>query len=254
MIDPVGPSGAPHYLNLPGAHTVTTQAVRAAARTLDEALHEQSMICLTADAGVGKTFTLHLLCETRPALPVLRLLPRPQARPDDLRASLHHALNLPGPPPQDPGICDDYLRHALRQPRRLIAVDEAHQLSSSCTEYLRYLHDDPAPQVTILLLASQPRLKALRSQQTLISRVTAWHRLEPLETDELLTVLPAFHPLWQHIPAPVISRLDALWAHGNFRRWAALTHQMHTSTRRHPHQQPDPGTLLQRLKPRTHTA
>lgn len=254
MTDPAGPSCAPHYLNLPGARTVTTQAVRAAARTLDEALHEQSMICLTADAGVGKTFTLYLLCEQRPALPVLRLLPRPQARPDDLRGALYRALNLPGTWPQDPGICDDYLRHALRQPRRLIAVDEAHQLSASCIEYLRYLHDDPTPQVTILLLAARPRLKALRSQQTLISRVTTWHHLEPLEADELPTVLPAFHPLWQDIPAPVISRLDTLWAHGNFRRWAALTHQLHTTTRRHPHQQPDPATLLHRLKPRNHTA
>ncbi|MFD0391863.1 hypothetical protein ACFQ3Z_00500 [Streptomyces nogalater] len=59
------------------------------------------MMCLTADPGVGKTFTLHLLCEQRPALHALRLLPRPQARPDDLRHSLHRALNLPGHPPQD---------------------------------------------------------------------------------------------------------------------------------------------------------
>lgn len=51
-----------------------------------------------------------------------------------------------------------------------------------------------------------------------------------------------------------MARLDALWAHGNFRRWAALTHQMHTSLRRHPHQQPDPATLLHRLNPRTHPA
>lgn len=253
MSDPSGPSSAPHYLNLPGARTVTTQAVRAAARILDQALHEQSMICLAADAGVGKTFTLHLLCEQRPVLPVLRLLPRPQARPDDLRGSLHHALHLPGTVPQDAGICDDYLRHALHQPRRLIAIDEAHQLSPSCIEYLRYLHDDPTPQVAILLLAARPRLKALRSQPTLISRITTWHHLEPLESDELFTVLPAFHPLWQDVPASVIGRLDALWAHGNFRRWAALTHQLHTSRRRHPHEQPDPAALLHRLTPRTPT-
>ncbi|MGW1543247.1 AAA family ATPase [Streptomyces sp. NPDC002309] len=250
MSDPTSP---PHYLNLPGARTVNTQAVRAAARTLDAALHAQSMVCLTAEAGVGKTFTLHLLCERRPALNVLRLLPRPQARPDDLRRNLYHALSLPGAPPQDAGICDDYLRHALRQPHRLIAVDEAHQLSPSCIEYLRHLHDDPTPQVTILLLASRPRLKALRSQPTLMSRVTTWHHLEPLGEDELGTVLPAFHSLWQDIPTTVLSSLDGQWAHGNFRRWAALTHQLHTSLRRHPHQPPDPATLLHRLKPRTHT-
>ncbi|EPY92732.1 ATP-binding protein, partial [Streptomyces noursei] len=207
------PNGsAPHYLNLPGARPVTTPAVRAAALALDDALHTQSMMCLTADPGVGKTFTLHTLCEQRTTLPTLRLLPRPQARPDDLRHSLYRALSLPGTPPQDPGICDDYLRHALLQPPRLLAIDEAHQLSASCIEYLRYLHDDPTPQVTILLLASRPRLKALRSQPALLNRITTWHHMEPLDVDEVLTVLPTFHPLWQDIPPATLTRLDGLWA------------------------------------------
>ncbi|AYN37688.1 ATP-binding protein [Streptomyces dangxiongensis] len=238
---------APHYLSLPDARTVTTQAVRAAAHALDKVLREQSMMCLTADPGVGKTFTLHTLCEQRPTLPALRLLQRPQARPDDLRHSLHHALNLPGDPPQDAGICDDYLRHALAHTPRLLAVDEAHQLSTSCIEYLRYLHDDPTPQVTILLLASRPRLKALRSQPTLLSRVTTWHHMEPLDPDEVLTVLPAFHPLWHNTPNRTLTHLDEMWAHGNLRRWAALTHQLQAHRRRHPDHPPDPDALLRRL-------
>ncbi|MEU6325167.1 ATP-binding protein [Streptomyces sp. NPDC047009] len=239
-----------HYLNLPGARTVTTHTVRAAVHVLDDALRAQSMVCLTADPGVGKTFTLHTMCDERPTLPALRLLPRPQARPDDLRHSLYRALSLPGDPPRDPGMCDDYLRHALMQPPRLLAVDEAHQLSASCIEYLRYLHDDPTPQITVLLLASRPRLKALRSQQALLSRITTWHHLEPLDADEVLTALPAFHPLWQDIPPTTLTRLDGLWAHGNFRRWAALTHQLQATLRRHPNRPPEPATLLSRLQPR----
>ncbi|MDF3300091.1 ATP-binding protein [Streptomyces tropicalis] len=241
---------APHYLSLPDARPVTTQAVRAATHALDNALHEQSMMCLTADPGVGKTFTLYILCEQRPTLPALRLLPRPQARPEDLRHSLHHALNLPGDPPQDAGICDDYLRHALARPPRLLAIDEAHQLSASCIEYLRYLHDDPVPQVTILLLASRPRLRALRSQRALLSRVATWHYMEPLAPDEVLTMLPAFHPLWQNAPSRTLAHLDDMWGHGNLRRWAALTHQLQAHRRRHPGHLPDPGALLRRLQPR----
>ncbi|MFH8804888.1 AAA family ATPase [Streptomyces sp. NPDC017936] len=241
---------APHYLSLPDARTVTTQAVQAAGHALDNALREQSMMCLTADPGVGKTFTLHILCEQRPTLPALRLLPRPQARPDDLRHSLHRALNLPGDPPQDAGTCDDYLRHTLAKPPRLLAIDEAHQLSASCIEYLRYLHDDPAPQITILLLASRPRLKALRTQLTLISRVTTWHHMEPLAADEVLTALPDFHPLWHSTPSHTLACLDDMWAHGNMRRWAALTHQLQAHHRRHPDHPPDPATLLRRLDPR----
>ncbi|MGF2213781.1 AAA family ATPase [Streptomyces albidoflavus] len=241
---------APHYLSLPGARTVTTQAVRAVGHALDTALRDQHMMSLIADPGVGKTFTLHILCEQRPGLPVLRLLPRPQARPDDLRHDLHHALHLPGDPPADAGTCDDYLRHDLAQTPRLLAVDEAHQLSAACIEYLRHLHDDPAPQVTILLLASRPRLRALRSQPALLSRVTTWHHMEPMDADEVLTALPAFHSLWQALPARTLARLDDVWAHGNLRRWAALTHQLQAHQRRHPSRLPDPAALLRRLSPR----
>ncbi|MFG3370346.1 AAA family ATPase [Streptomyces sp. NPDC048156] len=250
MTQPPGAPDAPHHLNLPGARTVTTTAVRAAAHALDQALSTQSMICLTADPGVGKTYTLHILCEQRPTLPALRLLPRPQARPDDLRHSLYRALELPGDPPKDPGICDDYLRHALLQPPRLLAIDEAHQLSAACIEYVRYLHDDPSPQVTIVLLASLPRLKALRSQSALINRVTAWHHMEPLDTDEVPTALRAFHPLWQDTSSHTLTRLDSLWGHGNLRRWAALTHQLQATRHRHPHHPTHPETLLRRLQPR----
>ncbi|MFG2948426.1 AAA family ATPase [Streptomyces adustus] len=250
MTTPASTPPTPHFLSLPGARTVTTHALQAAARTLDDALREQSMICLTADPGVGKTFTLHTLCEQRPTLPALQLLPRPQARPDDLRHSLHRALDLPGDPPKDAGTCDDYLRHALAQPPRLIAVDEAHQLSASCIEYLRHLHDDPTPQTTILLLASRPRLRALRSQPALLSRVATWHHMEPLGPDEVLTVLPVFHPLWQDTSSRTLTHLDDMWAHGNLRRWAALTHQLQAHQRRHPGRLPDPSTLLRRLHPR----
>ncbi|MET7829280.1 ATP-binding protein [Streptomyces sp. NPDC005386] len=240
---------APHHLNLPGARTVTTSAVRAAAHTLDQALSTQSMICLTADPGVGKTYTLQLLCEQRPDLPALRLLPRPQARPDDLRHSLYRELGLPADPPADPGICDDYLRHALARTRHVLVVDEAHQLSAACIEYVRYLYDDPGPQVTIVLLASRPRLRALRSQPTLINRVATWHHMEPLDVNEVPTALRDFHPLWHDTPSHALTHLDSLWAHGNLRRWAALTHQLQATLHRHPDRPADPETLLRRLRP-----
>lgn len=250
MKDPHRPAlPAPHYLNLPGARTVTTQAMQGTADVLHQALAHRHLVCVTADPGVGKTFTLHTLSHRLPQPPVLWLLLRPQARPDDLRHGLHRALGLPGTPPKDPGICDDYLRHTLGQAHHLLILDEAHQLSPSCIEYLRYLHDDPAPCLTIVLLASRPRLRALRSHPTLLNRIATWHQLDPLAPDEIPTALPDFHAAWRGIPPVILSRLDSLWAHGNFRRWAALTHQLHSTQHRHPGTVPDPEKLLQRLHP-----
>ncbi|MFE9459504.1 AAA family ATPase [Streptomyces californicus] len=240
---------AHHYLNLPDARTVITKAVRAAAQALDIATQQNGMLCLTADPGVGKTFTLHALLDQRPHLPALRLLARPQARPDDLRHSLHHALGLPGSPPKDPGICDDYLRHTLREPHRIVAIDEAHQLSATCIEYIRYLHDDPTPHLTLVLLASRPRLRALRSKSALASRVTTWHDMQPLTPTETLTAIPRLHQVWRHVPPETIRQLDDTWASGNLRRWAALTHRLLTHQRRNPHQPTTPATLLQPLQP-----
>lgn len=243
---------APHYLNLPGARTVTTSAVRAAAHALDQALAHRHLICVSADPGAGKTFTLHTLCR-RPTTPTaLWLLPRPRARPDDLRRTLHKALALQGAVPTDPGICDDYLRHTLRQSEHLLVVDEAHQLSASCIEYLRYHHDEPACRLTIVLLASRSRLRALRNQAALLSRTATWHHLLPLDADETSAVLPDFHPIWRDVPHTLISRLDTLWAHGNFRRWAALTHQLWAFRHRYPDRVPDPALLLHRLHPKAH--
>ncbi|MGX1886931.1 ATP-binding protein [Streptomyces sp. NPDC055287] len=240
---------AHHYLNLPEARTVTTTAVRAAAHALDTTIQQQGILCLIADPGAGKTFTLHTLLDQRPHLPSLRLLARPQARPDDLRHSLYRALGLPGTAPKDPGICDDYLRHSLHHTHRILAIDEAHQLSASCIEYIRYLYDDPKPQITVVLLASRPRLRSLRSQPPLVHRVTTWHHMDTLTPTEVLTAVPDLHPLWQNVPRSTISQLDSTWACGNLRRWAALTHRLLTTQRRNPHHPSDPTALLRRLQP-----
>ncbi|WDT52588.1 ATP-binding protein [Streptomyces sp. G7(2002)] len=239
-----------HYLNLPRARTVITSQVRAAAQALEATIEEQTMMCLTGQPGTGKTFTLHTILDQHPHWHALRLLVRPQARPSDIRAGLYRALNLPGTPPTDPGICDDLIRHALHHPVRLLAVDEAHQLSTACLEYLRFLHDDPHTRLAVLFLASQHRIKALRAQPALASRVTTWHDIHPLDNTEIATVLPAFHLQWRDSTPSLICELNNAWAHGNFRRWAALTHRRASITHRTGHSPHDPSPLLKGLHPR----
>lgn len=237
-----------HHLNLTGARTVHTPQVTATATALKTTFTEQGLMCLTALAGAGKTFTLHTVLDQHPAWHAIRLLPQPQARPDDLRHSLHHALDLPGPCPKDAGTSDDLIRHALHHPPRLLAVDEAHQLSPSCQEYLRHLYDDPYTRIAMVLSAGSHRLQALRTTPMLAARVTRWHKLDPLDPAQITTVLPAFHPHWKTTSTDLLAHLDRTWAHGNFRRWATLTHRAtHRPAPTSPH------ALLRHLTPRPET-
>ncbi|MER7967997.1 ATP-binding protein [Streptomyces sp. NPDC096080] len=237
-----------HHLNLTGARTVHTPQTTAVDAALKATVTEQGMMCLSAGAGAGKTFTLHTVLDQHPAWHAIRLLPQPQARPGDLRRSLHHALSLPGQPPKDPGTSDDLIRHALHHPSRLLAIDEAHQLSASCLEYLRYLYDDPHTRIAVALAAGHHRLHTLRTTALLTSRVTCWHHLEPLDATQITTVIPAFHPHWKTIDPHALLHLDRMWAHGNFRRWATLTHRATTRPTL-----TDPDALLRHLTPRPET-
>jgi len=242
-----------HHLNLPRARTVATRQLTAAASALQATFDERSMMCLAAPAGAGKTFTLHTALDNNPHWQAIRILPRPQARAEDLRHSLHHALALPGPPPADPGTGNDLIRHTLHHPARLLAVDEAHHLSASCQEYLRYLHDDPLTQIAVVLATGSHRLRALHATTMLASRITCWHELDAISNQDIPTVLPAFHPHWKTTDPTVLLQLNAAWAHGNFRRWATLTHRAIRIAQRDPHAAADPTALLHRLTPRPDT-
>lgn len=244
---------ARHHLNLPHARTVTTSPLSAAAAALRTTFAQHGMMCLTAPAGVGKTFTLHTVLDDNPHMQAIRILPRPQARPQDLRHSLHHALGLSGQPPDDCGTSDDLVRHALHHPVRLLAIDEAHQLSATCLEYLRYLCDDPRTQFALLLTAGSHRIRALRATAMLAARITCWHSLDLLDRADIPTTIAAFHPHWKTADPAVLLHLDQRWAHGNFRRWATVTHRSISIQHRTGQPTADPDALLRHLVPGAQT-
>ncbi|WP_330237503.1 hypothetical protein [Streptomyces sp. NBC_00525] len=70
----------------------------------------------------------------------------------------------------------------------------------------------------------------------------------PLTPAETLTAIPTLHPAWERIAPETISKLDATWAGGNLRRWAALTHRLFTHQRRTP-QPTTPAAPLRPLQP-----
>jgi hypothetical protein len=138
---------------------------------------------------------------------------------------LFHALGLQGRPPAHAIEFDRMLRGAL-EARRVLVCDEAQWLSKLCFEYLRYLWDDTASDLTIIFTGGNGCFEMLQSEPMLESRVYAWQEIDPMPLHEVLTVVPAFHPIWADADPELVALCDREAAHGNFRAWAKITHHL----------------------------
>ncbi|MDG9720107.1 ATP-binding protein [Streptomyces sp. DH24] len=167
-----------------------------------------------------------------------------RARPStwDLRHELFHALGLPGCPLSHAIEFDRMLRGALEEPRVLVC-DEAQWLSKLCFEYLRYLWDDTSSDLTIVFTGGNGCFEMLQSEPMLESRVYAWQEIGRMPLDEVLTVIPAFHPVWADAEAELIAVCDQEAAHGNFRAWAKITHHLVTEMKESGREQVDEELL-----------
>ncbi|EME96714.1 hypothetical protein H340_30136 [Streptomyces mobaraensis NBRC 13819 = DSM 40847] len=183
------------------------------------------MLCVTGASGVGKTFAAHAVLAGHPAHRscVLSLPSRPT--PADLRTAFHDALHLPGPPPDDPGVCDAAVLDALAAGPQTVVVDEAHQLSLAALEYLRYLYDSLPDGLCTVLIAGEKSESVLRDTPMLGTRAALWCEIRPLDADLVPLAARRLHPLWRQASGAQLRHLDGHFAHGRLRRWALLTHQ-----------------------------
>ncbi|WP_326647283.1 MULTISPECIES: ATP-binding protein [unclassified Streptomyces] len=237
-----------HFLSLAGARTVITPGLTAVGHALVDAYQQQRFLCVSGDAGVGKTFAVHTTALTR--FPNAHLLLRLGARPGpaDLRAHLHHTLRLKNDPPRDPAAADSLIRRALGAGPRIVLVDEADRIPDSCFEYLRFLHDDRPSGLCVVLIAGQGGERALRAQQMLHTRTAAWLTLQPLTRDQIPQAIPALHPLWHTVPPDHLWTLDGHFACGSLRRWALLTHHVQRALTATGIARPDGGLLRQVIR------
>lgn len=234
------PAGPRHYLSLTGAETVPLPWFTDLARGLEQTAGQRAIMCLSGNAGVGKTFALDTVLAGVPRLArrarLVRLVPRPAPTPLSLRSDLADTLNLEARP-KDPGAYDAALREALAARDHLLVVDEAQRLDGACFEYLRYLFDDPRARLGLVLVVGERGQAVLRRQKMLVSRTGVSLTVPLLAPADVAEVIPRFHPLWREADRDALTRLDARFCHGNFRRWAQATHHalrllQHASARR----------------------
>ncbi|MEU5811875.1 ATP-binding protein [Streptomyces sp. NPDC047718] len=214
-----------HFMRLPGAQVVSTRALLTARENIRAAIEAKAMICIYGQAGNGKSFAVNAsLRELAPKLTRrIQFRARPSTR--DLRHELFHALGLQGRPPSHAIEFDRMLRGALEEPHVLVC-DEAQWLSKMCFEYLRYLWDDADSDLTIVFTGGNGCFEMLQSEPMLESRVYAWQEIARMPLDEVLAVVPAFHPIWADSDPDLIALCDQEAARGNFRAWAKITHHL----------------------------
>ncbi|MEU2871643.1 ATP-binding protein [Streptomyces olivoreticuli] len=213
-----------HFLDVEGLQGLRTPGLLDVQYAVEDCFAERAMLCLTGASGVGKSFATHAVLTSHPAhrACVLSLPSRPT--PADLRTALHHALGLPGQPPDDPGVCDNAVLGALAARPRIVMVDEAHQLSPATFEYLRYLYDSLPDGLCAVLIAGEGGDHVLRETRMLGTRAAAWREIRPLDADLVPLAIRRLHPLWQQAACAQLRRLDGRFARGRLRRWALLTH------------------------------
>ncbi|MDQ1246820.1 MAG: hypothetical protein QG597_1188 [Actinomycetota bacterium] len=238
---------ADHYLQLAGANIVATEALLTVRDNLADVIEARAMMCVHGDAGLGKTLSVNAsLRSLAPGLDpqdVCRVQFRSRPTPRYIRHTLFDVLGLAGPPPSRPTEFDTLLKTVLAERFRMLVCDEAQWLSRECFEFWRHLWDDPGTDFALVFVGGGDCYRVLRREPMLSSRVYLWQEFRRLTREQVLQVVPAFHPVWAAADPNVIAFADAHAGHGNFRAWAKITAHVATGLARLGRATPDEDVL-----------
>lgn len=228
-----------HYLALPGANVVATDALLTLRDNLADVVEARAMMCVHGDAGLGKTLSVNASLRKLAADQVCRVQFRARPTPRDIRHVLFDALAITGAPPLRPIEFDALLKRVLAERPRVLVCDEAQWLSRECFEFWRHLWDDPRTDIAIVFVGGGDCYRVLRREPMLSSRVYVWQEFRRMSREQVLDVIPAFHLVWAEVDPELLVYADVHAGHGNFRAWAKITAHVQTALRRLDRPVPD---------------
>ena len=85
--------------------------------------------------------------------------------------------------------------------------------------------------------------RVLRREPMLSSRVYVWQEFRRLSPEQILEIIPAYHPIWVGADPADIAYTDAHAGHGNFRAWSKITAHVITGLARLGRDRPDREVL-----------
>ncbi|EFK97964.1 conserved hypothetical protein [Streptomyces sp. SPB78] len=223
---PLPPPRADHYLSLPDAHVMGTAALKETLANLGEVIAARGMMCVYGAAGLGKTMSVNAsLRELAPGV-TRRIEFRGRPTVLDIRHNLFNVLGLPGRPPRQPTAFDTLLKDVLADQFRVLVCDEAQWLREESFEYFRHLFDDLYTDIAVVFVGGGNTYEVLAGKDMLASRVHIWQEFRPLTREEVLTTIPAYHPVWHGVDPDDLLYCDDVAAHGVFRTWAKITYHL----------------------------
>ncbi|MGW7521142.1 AAA family ATPase [Streptomyces sp. NPDC054796] len=232
------------YGRLAGARAILTQASEETYANLVTTMNAHNgrgaLMCVHGGVGLGKTFAVNLHLDELAPHTTIRIEAVSSDR-QPLRDHLYSKLDLHELAPAQRNHWEA-VKEAFSATPRVLVVDEAQKLKTRDFEFLRELWDAHETRVAIVLVGAESCYQKIKHRPALASRILVWQRYKPLTPDEVLTVIPHYHPLWAEVPAQDLLWVDDLACHGNFRQWAKITYLMqeNASTSAPSSPSPDP--------------
>ncbi|TCR11402.1 ATP-binding protein [Streptomyces sp. BK205] len=122
-----------HYMGLPGARAILTQASAETYANLHTTLNADAgkgaIMCIHGGVGLGKTFAVNSHLDDLAPHTTLRIKVG-SAKIQALRAALYKKLDLPGEAPLNSTRCEAILKETLSETPRVLVVDEAQWLDT----------------------------------------------------------------------------------------------------------------------------
>ena len=213
-----------HFLSLTDATVVATDQLLDARELIEETVQARAMSAIHGAAGTGKSFAVRQALVDLPARDWMWTDFRCRPTLRDVRHALYRGIGLGTSMRGDPFDVDMALKAALAERPRLVVLDEAQWLNRECFEYLRYLHDDPGTQFSLLFVGGAGCFEVLRREPMLDSRLYGHVRFEHLSREQVLAMVAVYHPVYREVADDLIALIDERCTHGNFRNWAKFTH------------------------------
>ncbi len=222
-----------HRDNPEGVEAVWTRSARKADRSMDEAVMPGRINCYTGAAGCGKTFTVTQALLQReekvrsiflgcPDIPTMRSLLRELAERIGVKFSLStpaHDLTF---------LLRDHLRPTEEDPRLVcIVVDECQKMrSTACPEVMRSLVEHDSTSFSLMFVGGDGARAVLEGEPMLWSRMYRPVGFYPLDTDEVVEMLPVYCPsLYEGVKPELLEWIDIEHCQGRFRDWSSFTHR-----------------------------
>ena len=93
--------------------------------------------------------------------------------------------------------------------------------------------------IAIVFVGGGDCYQVLRREPMLSSRVYVWQEFRRLDREQVLAVIPAYHPIWAGADPADIAYADVHAGHGNFRAWSKITAHVVTALARLDRGRPD---------------